>query len=232
MKKFIKDYISNSKAVLRSFNNPLKNVENLPQKDILEREFYDKEAEKYLLNFEEDLFRYDDNEDFPSSHRFFYSLLENISGKRILDCCCGYGFTSVKLAKRGARVVGIDISPKMIELSKKNAEFNHVLHEMELKVMSVQETDFDNNTFDFAIGLGALHHLNLDLAGKEISRVLKPGGKAIFVEPRIPFKWLIVLRSLFPIKCYESPGGDNYQTEKLKNYLLFFHPQMCTTLYF
>ena len=94
-------------------------MENLPRKDKLEREFYDKEAEKYLENFDERLFRYDENEEMPLTHRYFYSLLENIEGRSILDCCCGHGFASVKCAKRGALVSGIDISPKMVELAKK-----------------------------------------------------------------------------------------------------------------
>ena len=74
--------------------------------------------------------------------------------------------------------------------------------------MSIENMSFENEIFDFVIGLGALHHLNLDLASKEIYRILKPGGKVIFLEPRIPFKWLIVLRSFLPIECHESPGGS------------------------
>lgn len=69
-----------------------------------------------------------------------------------------------------------------------NAEFNDVADKTNISIMSVQDLEFDDNMFDYAVGLGALHHLNLDLAGKELSRVLKPGGAAIFVEPRIPFK--------------------------------------------
>ena len=222
MIQFLRNFLWNSKAVLRSFNNPLKRIENLSQKDRLEREFYDKEANKHLQNFNKDLFGYDENEEFPQSHQYFYSLLENVSGKHILDCCCGYGFTSVKLAKRDAKVDGIDISPKMIELAQKNAEFNKVAQDVNLKVMSVQEMDFRDDTFDFAVGLGALHHLNLDLSGKEISRVLKPGGKAIFVEPRIPFKSLILVRSLFPLKCFESPGGSQLNDKDILQFSRYF----------
>ncbi|MEA1912379.1 MAG: methyltransferase domain-containing protein [candidate division WOR-3 bacterium] len=119
------NYIENIKNVLRTIDNPLKRLKNVSEKDRLEREYYDKEAEKYLLNFDEGLFRYDENEEFPPRHRYFYSLLEDIQGKHILDCCCGYGFTAVKCAKLGAHITSIDISPKMIELTKKNVEFNH-----------------------------------------------------------------------------------------------------------
>lgn len=189
----LKSYIENSRKVIRSYNNPLKRKENVLLKDRLEKEFYDKEAEKFLNDFDENLFCYDENEELPLTHQYFYSLLENIKGKHILDCCCGHGFASVKCAKRGARVTGIDISPKMIKLVKKNATFNSVSDRTDFKVMSAQKMNFKDEEFDYVIGIGALHHLNLELAAKEISRVLRPGGRAIFIEPRIPFKWLIYI---------------------------------------
>ncbi|NOY79036.1 MAG: class I SAM-dependent methyltransferase [Calditrichaeota bacterium] len=182
----------------------------------MEQEFYDTEAKKFLANFDEALFRYDENEPMPASHRFFYSLFSEIRNRRILDIGCGHGFTSVRLAKQGADVYGIDISPKMIELARRNAAFNHVSDKVTFQVMSAQEMDFDSDFFDWVIGLGVLHHLNLELGGKEIFRVLKKGGKALFIEPRIPFKELIFLRSLFPVKCLESPGGSQLTDKEIR----------------
>ncbi|MBN2412355.1 class I SAM-dependent methyltransferase [candidate division KSB1 bacterium] len=213
---FLKSYAKNFMAILSSYNNPLKKVENISQKDELEKAFYNEEAEKYLENFDIDLFLYDENEKFPASHRYFYSLLQDIKDKRILDCCCGYGFSSVKCAKGGAYVTGIDISPRMIELSQKNADFNHVSDKTDFRIMSAQQMEFENDSFDYVIGMGALHHLNLELAGNEIKRVLKKGGRAIFIEPRIPFKWLIFLRSVIPTKCLESPGGAQLSDREIK----------------
>jgi len=102
---------------------------------------------------------------------------------------------------------------------KYNIDINEIKEESELEKMS-----FENNTFDYIVGIGALHHLNLELAGKEIYRVLKNEGKAIFLEPRIPFKWIMVLRSIIPVRCNESPGGsslndnDIYKLEKYFTY--------------
>ncbi|MFC1477706.1 class I SAM-dependent methyltransferase [candidate division KSB1 bacterium] len=222
-----RNYINNIKVILQSYNNPLKRVEHIEEKDKLEREFYDISAQEYLQNFDEKLFLYDENEYLPLSHQYFYSRLENIKDMNILDCCCGPGVTAVSCAKRGALVTGIDISPGMIDLARKNTELNRVDDRVDLKVMSVQKMDFEDNSFDYVVGIGALHHLNLDLAGKEISRVLKPGGKVLFIEPRIPFKWLIVLRSLIPAKCHESPGGGQMtdrETEQFAGYFSSFTP--------
>ena len=44
-----------------------------------------------------------------------------IDGKRILDIGCGTGLLSVKLAKMGADVTGIDISPEMITVAEQRA---------------------------------------------------------------------------------------------------------------
>jgi ubiquinone/menaquinone biosynthesis C-methylase UbiE len=218
----MRKYFKNITTVLKTIDNPLKKLENASEKDKLEREFYDKVAEKHLRNFDENLFRYDENEFLPPRHSFFYSLLDDIKNKRVLDCCCGWGFTSVKLAKGGGLITGIDISPKMIELAKKNAEFNNVSKSTNFKVMSVQDMSFKDNTFDYAISLVGLHHLNLQLAGKEIQRVLKPGGKAIFLEPRIPFKWIMAFRSLIPKTCDESPGGGSLSDKEIYEFSLNF----------
>lgn len=208
LKSLLCDYRENAKRIRQSYNNPLKAPENLPLKDKLEQQFYDEEAQRHLDQFDTELFLYDPKEKLPPSHRYFYSHLTDVDGKSILDIGCGYGFTAVNLAKRGGKVTSIDISPKMVELARTNAQFNTVEDSVTVRRMSAQNMQFEADTFDYVVGIGILHHLNMHLAGKEIFRVLKPGGAACFLEPRIPFKWLIFIRSLFPNKCFESPGGS------------------------
>ncbi len=221
----IRAYCENGRRIRASYDNPLKRPENLELKDRLESEFYDDEAEKYLCDFKSEIFRYDPNEPMPLSHRYFYAQLEQIQAKRILDIGCGYGFTSVNLSKRGASIDSIDISPKMIELTQKNAEFNQVQDMIHARIMSAQNLDFPDQTFDYVVGMGILHHLNLSLAGKEISRVLKPGGQAFFLEPRIPHKWFIHFRSLIPVRCYESPGGSQLTDRDIQGFTRYFSKQ-------
>lgn len=72
------------------------------------------------------------------------------------------------------------------------------------------------------VGLGALHHLNLEMAGREIWRVLKEGGMGIFMEPRVPFSPLIYLRGLLPLKCYESPGGAQLENAEITKFTELF----------
>jgi SAM-dependent methyltransferase len=49
--------------------------------------------------------------------------------------------------------------------------------------MNAEELAFPDGTFDAVCGTGILHHLNLEQAAAEIRRVLKPGGRAVFIEP-------------------------------------------------
>lgn len=58
------------------------------------------------------------------TERFRLTLEEckNVEGKRILDVGCGSGRIAVELAKRGAKVTGIDYSQKMIDMAKAMAE--------------------------------------------------------------------------------------------------------------
>lgn len=47
------------------------------------------------------------------------ALPEDLSGRRVLDAGCGTGAMSEELAKRGAQVVAIDISPQLIDIARK-----------------------------------------------------------------------------------------------------------------
>jgi SAM-dependent methyltransferase len=49
--------------------------------------------------------------------------------------------------------------------------------------MDAHKTEFEDDSFDFIVGKGILHHLEFEVAMKEILRILKPGCYALFHEP-------------------------------------------------
>jgi SAM-dependent methyltransferase len=49
--------------------------------------------------------------------------------------------------------------------------------------MDAERLEFEDCRFDLTCGAGILHHLDLALAFKELSRTLKPSGRAVFLEP-------------------------------------------------
>ena len=109
-------------------------------------------------------------------------IYTGVEGQRVLEYGCGTGSHSMEMARRGGVVTGIDISEIGIQKARDRATKAKVTG-AEYLVMDAEEMEFDDNTFDLIIGEGILHHLDLEKSYSEISRVLKPGGRAIFMEP-------------------------------------------------
>ncbi len=110
-------------------------------------------------------------------------LLDGIRGAVALDYCCGNGEVAIELAKHGAsRVVGIDLSPVAVENARELARVAGVDAVCEFLVMDAEHTEFADGTFDVIHEYGALHHLDLPAAFKELARILKPEGKVVCTE--------------------------------------------------
>ena len=105
-------------------------------------------------------------------------ISDGAQGKRILEYGCGPGGHAGPLAAAGADVVAIDISAEAIRQAKERLDSSVELIEMNAEAMT-----FEDASFDVVCGTGILHHLDLEKAFSEISRVLRPGGKALFIEP-------------------------------------------------
>jgi len=114
-------------------------------------------------------------------NRHALNIMGNIKGKHILDLGCGAGESSIYFALKGAKVTPADISPDMIRVVNQLAAKYNV--EVDAKVMIAEDMDLPNSNYDFVFGNGILHHLDRKRAYHEIFRVLKPGGRAIFIEP-------------------------------------------------
>lgn len=111
-------------------------------------------------------------------------LLDNSKGAKIIEYGCGKGSYAFTLAKQGAELVtGIDISPVAIKIAEQEAIAKGVADRAYFRVMNAENLEFAPNSYDLICGSGILHHLNLNLAVNSIVKVLKPDGKAIFLEP-------------------------------------------------
>ena len=126
---------------------------------------------------------------------------------KVLDLGCGSGQSSVILAKLGHKVDALDISSKAIEIAKKRTKINKVDHSVTFGVSSVESLEFDDNTFDLVFGVGLLHHVNIDTASPEINRVMKPGAKAIFIEPIVFSSILDTIRHLKVVTYFVPDEG-------------------------
>jgi SAM-dependent methyltransferase len=96
----------------------------------------------------------------------------------ILDVGCGVGATPCYLAKRvGCRVVGVDISPRMVERSRERARREKVADRVEFKVADAQDLPFEAGLFDAVIteSVTAFPE-DKQKAVDEYARVTRPGG--------------------------------------------------------
>jgi ubiquinone/menaquinone biosynthesis C-methylase UbiE len=110
-------------------------------------------------------------------------IFDGIRGAVALDYCCGNGEVAIEMAKQGAsRVMGIDISSVAIENARVPAKVAGVDAVCEFAVMDAEHTEFADGMFDLIHEYGALHHLDLPSAYKELSRILKPDGKLVCTE--------------------------------------------------
>jgi len=114
-------------------------------------------------------------------NNYALSQMLPLKGKKLLDLGCGAGETSVYFALQGAEVTAVDISEEMLELVKKLAARHNVTLQTQHTV--AEQMPFADEAFDIVFGNGVLHHIELEPSLKEIHRVLKPGGRAVFIEP-------------------------------------------------
>lgn len=124
---------------------------------------------------------------YLSKKRIYLNAFEytnELHGKKILDLGCGKGERCLKYLENGGEVYGIDISPKYIKLAEQKAVAGgYSKNNFSFKVMDAHSLEFEDNTFDVVTGFAILHHLDFRLALKEVYRVLKPGKRALFIEP-------------------------------------------------
>ncbi len=141
---------------------------------------------------------------------YTFHLVGNVANKSVLDIGCGTGESVVVLVHKGARVIGIDISPELIELASRRVQMQcGGLPQPELLVRSAYETGIDDASVDVVLSNALLHHLDLPTVLKEIRRILKPNGRMIINEPVRLLRFLAIARRLFPdrenISEYEHP---------------------------
>ncbi|HKV33905.1 MAG TPA: class I SAM-dependent methyltransferase [Pyrinomonadaceae bacterium] len=152
---------------------------------------------------------------FPLEYAFH--LLGDVHGKTILEYGCGDGLNTVVLANRGAKIVALDISAELLDVAHKRLEMNDC-QGVELLIGSAHGLPLEDESVDVIFGMAILHHLELDLASREVWRVLKRGGRAIFEEPTRNSKLVAKIRKLFPQRAEVSPFERPLTCEEMKKF--------------
>ncbi|CDG17207.1 class I SAM-dependent DNA methyltransferase [Xenorhabdus doucetiae] len=116
-----------------------------------------------------------------SELRDILNMVGDIRGKSVLDLACGYGYFGRELHRRGAeKVVGIDISEKMIELAKAKSKLYG--DDIEFHVQNVSEMQLEEK-FDIIVAAFLFHYAQstdeLETMFQAVANHLKPAGKLV-----------------------------------------------------
>ncbi|HST68683.1 MAG TPA: class I SAM-dependent methyltransferase [Solirubrobacterales bacterium] len=116
------------------------------------------------------------------------TMLRPQGGERILDLACGTGRHSLELVRQGFSVVGVEISPELVEIAKKDAGEQGL--EATFIEGDLRELDFEDE-FDIVLNLndGAVGYFETDEENHRtfevISRALKQGGQNLIQVPNV-----------------------------------------------
>lgn len=133
------------------------------------------------------------------------SLCHIEDAREVLNVGCGIGVGSTYIAKKhGSRVVGVDISEKMVKWSRQRAREARVEDKVEFRIANVLDLPFEDNRFDVVFAESVLIFLeDKARAIRECVRVTKPGGyiglnEAYWVEQPSPEHMEQVKRAVAP----------------------------------
>ena len=168
--------------------------EKLTARQIREKEYYDQFAVQNTINEQIDFSPIEgplfNNERRPwNSYWRTYEVAVDLAEKlkkpnyqpTLLDFGCGAGDNSIRFARAGFNITGFDISENNIKSCKQLFEKNDI--EADFRVSVAEELPFQDESFDMVAGIDILHHVDIPASIKEVRRVLKKNGIAVFREP-------------------------------------------------
>lgn len=112
------------------------------------------------------------------THPWIMEAIESfeLEGKKVLEIGFGIGTDHLLLARRGARLHGIDLTPRNLEITKARSRLNGM--QTELITGDAENLPYQDKRFDFVYCFGVVHHSpDTQRIISEIYRILKHGGK-------------------------------------------------------
>jgi len=136
------------------------------------------------------------------------ALLGDVAGRRVLDAAYGPGLYAAELIRRGARVVGFDQSPRMVEICKARAgQGDFRVHDLGDPIGWLADA-----SVDLALCALAIEYVD-DRVGalRELRRVLRPGGALVLSRQHPTGDWLRHGGSYFDVRTIAETWSKGWQ---------------------
>ncbi|MHC9292921.1 class I SAM-dependent methyltransferase [Mycobacterium sp. LTG2003] len=136
------------------------------------------------------------------------AMLGDVEGRTVLDAACGPGLYAEELVSRGADVIGLDISPRMVELA------GHRVPAGEFRVhdLSAPLDWLPDRSVDLVLFALALEYLDDRPAVlREFHRVLRPGGALVLSRQHPTGDWLRHGGNYFEARVIEETWSKGWQ---------------------
>lgn len=147
------------------------------------------------------------------------AALDLAPGDALLDVATGPGYVAGLAASRGAKAVGVDFSPAMVD--KAQAAFP----EATFQEGDAQNLPFDDDTFDVAcMNFGILHLADPERGVQELVRVVRSGGRVAFTSWSSPERVRGDAAILDALQAHGTPAAD---IPAGPDYFRFSDPEVC-----
>lgn len=157
------------------------------------------------------------------------SHLNSQNTQNILDIATGTGDMIIQLSKfTNAKIYGIDISNKMLEIAKDKLKNLNIKNEVILSTMPAEKLVYDDEYFDaITVAFGVRNFENINESIKEIYRVLKKNGYFVVLEFIKPKKSLnrhilnLYIKNILPFvgkMISKNKYAYNYLYESIENF--------------
>lgn len=139
-------------------------------------------------------------------------ILKAPAGSTILDAGCGEGAKSIRLARRGLKVVAIDYSQVVLDRASQKIGTSGVGAQITQSRQDLCSLTYDESTFAYVLCWGVLMHVpSMGLAIAELCRVVQPGGWLVIAESNAKSLQSSVQRTL--MRVLGKDMSNIHQTE-------------------
>jgi ubiquinone/menaquinone biosynthesis C-methylase UbiE len=149
-----------------------------------------------------------------------FRLFKPKKGMHVLDVGCGTGNFSIKLAKMGLKVTGIDVSDNMLKVAENKAKAEGL--NIDFFNMDAHDMRFKDNSFDGVISMAVIEFIDKpERTLKEMFRVVKKGGRILIGTINRDSKW----GELYLSKEFRENSVFKYAFFKTMDELMKLYPE-------